>query len=35
MILSVVIPQYKERDKVVKRLLSSIDYQLNVNWDEV
>ena len=35
MILSIVIPQYKEGDKVVKRLLSSIDYQLNVNWDEV
>lgn len=35
MVLSIVIPQYKEGDKVVKRLLSSIDYQLNVNWDEV
>lgn len=35
MILSIIIPQYKEEDKVVKRLLSSIDYQLNVNWDEV
>lgn len=35
MILSIIIPQYKEGDKVVKRLLSSIDYQLNVNWDEV
>lgn len=35
MILSIVIPQYKEGDKVVKRLLSSIDYQLNVDWNEV
>lgn len=33
--LSVIIPQYKERDKDVKKLLSSIDYQLNVNWDDV
>ena len=35
MVLSVIIPQYSETDKVVKRLLSSIDYQLNVDWDEV
>ena len=35
MLLSVVIPQYKEDDYAVKRLLYSIDYQLNVNWDEV
>ena len=35
MVLSVIIPQYRETDKVVKRLLSSIDYQLNVDWDEV
>lgn len=35
MILSVVIPQYKEDDHAVRRLLNTIDYQLNVNWDEV
>lgn len=35
MLLSVIIPQYKETDKEVKRLLSSIDYQVNVNWEEV
>lgn len=35
MILSVIIPQYKETDSVVKRLLSSINYQLNVDWNEV
>lgn len=35
MILSIVIPQYKEEDKDVKKLLSTIDLQLNVNWDEV
>lgn len=35
MLLSVVIPQYKEDDYAVKRLLYSIDYQLNVNWDEI
>lgn len=35
MILSVVIPQYKEDDKAVRRLLSTIDYQLGVDWNEV
>ena len=35
MLLSIIIPQYKESDKDVKRLLSSIDYQLNVDWNEV
>lgn len=35
MILSVVIPQYKEDDHAVRRLLNTIDYQLNVDWNEV
>lgn len=35
MILSVVVPQYKEDDHAVRRLLNTIDYQLNVPWDEV
>ena len=35
MTLSVVIPQYKEDDHAVRRLLNSIDYQLNVDWNEV
>ena len=35
MLLSIIIPQYKEKDEDVKRLLSSIDYQLNVDWNEV
>lgn len=35
MLLSIIIPQYKESDKDVRRLLSSIDYQLNVDWNEV
>lgn len=34
MILSIIIPQYREDDKVVRRLLSTIDYQLNIPWDE-
>lgn len=35
MLLSIIIPQYKEENKTVRRLLSSIDYQLNVNWSDV
>ena len=35
MILSIVIPQYKEDDHAVRRLLNTIDYQLNVNWDDI
>ena len=35
MVLSIIIPQYKETDSVVRRLLTTIDYQLNVNWDGV
>lgn len=35
MILSVVIPQYKETEENISKLLYSINYQLNVNWKEV
>lgn len=35
MLLSVIIPQYKESDSVVRRLLSTIDYQVNVEWDKI
>lgn len=35
MILSIIIPQYKEDDRTVKRLLTTIDYQLNVDWKEI
>ena len=35
LILSVIIPQYKEDDHAVRRLLNTIDYQLNVNWDDI
>ena len=35
MLLSVIIPQYKETDKEVKRLLSSIDYQVKELGEEI
>lgn len=35
MLLSVIIPQYKEDDHAVRRLLNTIDYQLNVDWNNV
>lgn len=35
MLLSIIIPQYKEDEKTIKRLLTSIDYQLNVDWSQV
>ena len=35
MLLTVIIPQYKENNSTVKRLLTTIDYQLNVDWNEI
>ena len=35
MLLSIIIPQYKEDDTVVRKLLTSIDNQLGVDWEDI
>ena len=35
MLLTIIIPQYKENNSTVKRLLNTINYQLNVDWNEI
>ena len=35
MILSVIVPQYKETDDTISKLLYSINYQVSVDWNEV
>ena len=35
MLFSIIIPQYKEDDTVVRKLLTSIDNQLGVDWEDI